>query len=566
MTHGTPPWQTLHFVTGQCFLLLRPAVIFDAVARESHAVLLASGTLCPIEGLFAELGDEFQTRQLPSTLALHGIRLNPLDALHVIDSTQLMIQKISRTRGKAKFFSSTAKDIKRYGYGNGGGPSSFGKGFGGGGGIFGGGGGGFGGGNFGGGGSFGGGGNFGGGGFGGGTVGGPAFGAALAHNSFYDQNSLWQDELLYELGHSIVAIAEMVPEGVLVFFPTYEMLRKVVELWRLPDPGGKFGQQPVLGRLEQLKGLVLVEESSKDIKQMSAEYRESIERTGRAMLFGVMRGKCSEGISFNDGMARGVILVGICLPQFGAPEIVHKMAFNTYFASKGKKDAKEAKAASKAAAKTAKASAKAAAKAAKDAAKAAAKAAKEAAKGRGFGSSGAFSAEQSVAGAVVPVTPPSPNHDNFYSPIGGSWPTAPEDTSTAAPDSRAGLVSGNDWYNQQALRAINQALGRCIRHGSDYGALFLLDNRWEQQAWRWEKGLATWMRKIGTRPQPVGGAEASWTELATNVRRFFETNRGRFGAQGGIGAGAQTGGVVGGQGLLHAGGEDSDFSDEDGVD
>src|SRR5690349_16573728 len=30
-------------------------------------------------------------------------------------------------------------------------------------------------------------------------------------------------------------------------------------------------------------------------------------------------------------------------------------------------------------------------------------------------------------------------------------------------------VNGSIWYNNQAFRALNQALGRCIRHKNDYG-------------------------------------------------------------------------------------------------
>lgn len=38
------------------------------------------------------------------------------------------------------------------------------------------------------------------------------------------------------------------------------------------------------------------------------------------------------------------------------------------------------------------------------------------------------------------------------------------------------LLSGNQWYSQQAFRALNQALGRCIRHSLDYGAICIIGN------------------------------------------------------------------------------------------
>lgn len=38
-------------------------------------------------------------------------------------------------------------------------------------------------------------------------------------------------------------------------------------------------------------------------------------------------------------------------------------------------------------------------------------------------------------------------------------------------------LSGREWYNQAAIKAVNQAVGRIIRHKKDWGAVFLLDER-----------------------------------------------------------------------------------------
>lgn len=43
-----------------------------------------------------------------------------------------------------------------------------------------------------------------------------------------------------------------------------------------------------------------------------------------------------------------------------------------------------------------------------------------------------------------------------------------------------GLLRGLDWYSTQTFRALNQALGRCLRHIHDWGALLLIDERFLQ--------------------------------------------------------------------------------------
>ncbi|KFP84246.1 Fanconi anemia group J protein, partial [Acanthisitta chloris] len=61
--------------------------------------------------------------------------------------------------------------------------------------------------------------------------------------------------------------------------------------------------------------------------------------------------------------------------------------------------------------------------------------------------------------------------------------------------STRGLLSGSQWYEIQAYRALNQALGRCIRHRNDWGALILVDDRFQNNPNKYIIGLSKWIRQ-----------------------------------------------------------------------
>lgn len=62
--------------------------------------------------------------------------------------------------------------------------------------------------------------------------------------------------------------------------------------------------------------------------------------------------------------------------------------------------------------------------------------------------------------------------------------------------SSRGLLPGNRWYEIQAYRALNQALGRCIRHRNDWGALILVDDRYRNNPNKYITGLSKWVRQL----------------------------------------------------------------------
>ncbi|KAK7376652.1 hypothetical protein VNO80_02066 [Phaseolus coccineus] len=82
------------------------------------------------------------------------------------------------------------------------------------------------------------------------------------------------------------------------------------------------------------------------------------------------------------------------------------------------------------------------------------------------------------------------------------------------------LLSGNEWYCHQAFRALNQASGRCIRHKFDYGAIILLDERFQEE--RNRAFISKWLR----RPLKVYD---SFDLSLEGLKSFFENVKEHYG-------------------------------------
>lgn len=73
-------------------------------------------------------------------------------------------------------------------------------------------------------------------------------------------------------------------------------------------------------------------------------------------------------------------------------------------------------------------------------------------------------------------------------------------------------LSGQEWYRQQAFRAVNQAIGRVIRHKEDFGAIFLCDQRFKSADVR--ANLPSWV-------QPYVRPYDSFGNMVRDVSQFF---------------------------------------------
>jgi Fanconi anemia group J protein len=74
-------------------------------------------------------------------------------------------------------------------------------------------------------------------------------------------------------------------------------------------------------------------------------------------------------------------------------------------------------------------------------------------------------------------------------------------------------LDGETWYTQQAFRAINQSIGRCIRHKNDYGAIIFCDTRFASKTVN--SSLSKWIRSSVINVQ-------HFEDILVSLSSFFE--------------------------------------------
>lgn len=79
------------------------------------------------------------------------------------------------------------------------------------------------------------------------------------------------------------------------------------------------------------------------------------------------------------------------------------------------------------------------------------------------------------------------------------------------------MLSGDEWYFLEASRAVNQAIGRVIRHRHDYGAILLCDCRFNNP--RQKNQLSAWIQGHLKNVVP----NQSFGSIIGDVARFFRS-------------------------------------------
>ncbi|ELK24533.1 Putative ATP-dependent RNA helicase DDX11-like protein 8 [Myotis davidii] len=132
-------------------------------------------------------------------------------------------------------------------------------------------------------------------------------------------------QMMDETGRILCNLCNVVPGGVICFFPSYEYQRQVHAHW---DKSG------LLARLAVRKKIFQEPKRANQVEQVLTEYSRCIQCHGQAggmvngaLLLSVVGGKMSEGINFSDDLGRCVVMVGLPYPNIKSPELQEKMAY-----------------------------------------------------------------------------------------------------------------------------------------------------------------------------------------------------------------------------------------------
>lgn len=227
---------------------------------------------------------------------------------------------------------------------------------------------------------------------------------------------------LSELGRAIVNLTKIIPDGLVVFFPSYAYLDTAVKHWKSTHKSTKTPSQ--WNEMADNK-FIFLEPKSTSTKSTTlgsgttnvhqrdethaldtpdkvlAAYTAQVNLTGSAarrngaLLLAVIGGSLSEGINFSDALGRGVVVVGLPFPNSNTPEWKARLEF----VARGTRRV------------------------------------------------------ENQAGSV----------------------------STSDPKSKGqGDAAAKEYLENTCMRAVNQSVGRAIRHKDDYAAIVLLDRRYER--------------------------------------------------------------------------------------
>ncbi|KAJ1900499.1 ATP-dependent DNA helicase chl1 [Kickxella alabastrina] len=136
-----------------------------------------------------------------------------------------------------------------------------------------------------------------------------------------------------EAGQALASMCNIIPGGIVVFFPSYSLLGRMLAEWRSAG---------IVQRIERRKPLFAESNApggdGEPQVNILEKYTEQVHRPGSngAVLLSVVSGRLSEGINFSDNLGRAVIMVGVPFPSLASPELAERLAYYEFLGSNSK--------------------------------------------------------------------------------------------------------------------------------------------------------------------------------------------------------------------------------------
>lgn len=220
------------------------------------------------------------------------------------------------------------------------------------------------------------------------------------------------------LSGCLIDLCAAIPNGLVVFFPSYRYLDNVLNVWKTQE--AREGESVWL-RLSKQKSIFMESKEVSSVDDILYQYTESIKGGKGGLLLSVIGGKMSEGINFSDKLGRGVVVVGLPFPNAQTAQWKAKLEYIER---------------------------------------------------RTIKQGGSFS---------------------------------------------DGKQTARDFYENTCMRAVNQSIGRAIRHQNDYASIVLLDVRYQTS--RIQNKLPGWIKQ-GLLSQKDAG---SWNSVCGSLHQFFKS-------------------------------------------
>ncbi|XP_034733746.1 regulator of telomere elongation helicase 1 [Etheostoma cragini] len=152
-------------------------------------------------------------------------------------------------------------------------------------------------------------------------------------SSAFDRRFL--PENMASLGSTVANLSRVVPDGLLVFFPSFPLMEKTLDFWRANGHAD---------RIENVKPMFVEPKGKGNFNEVIDGYYNKVNDPASkgGTFFAVCRGKASEGLDFADSFGRGVIITGLPFPPRMDPRVVLKMQFLDEMSRKKTPGAKEA--------------------------------------------------------------------------------------------------------------------------------------------------------------------------------------------------------------------------------